>query len=877
MLVYPFTCFSGQIPVKEFQIKGLHACSKEEFLDVLGIVPPATVTREALSMGIKRLFRKGIFEQISVSYEKGKLIFEVKERRIIHDIVFKGNINVPDSVLEKVVPFKYGDIYREEIVDELKKLLKKRLSESGFPDSEITVVVKESEPPFVDIICNIKEGPPEIVKQIEIDINPPLKEIIPPALKLLMRTAEETLFDYETLMSDIEKMRSFFRRKGYPLVNIVTPSFKEGILRITVYPGPRYLIELSGNRAFSDRQIKEEAGFDRLRFYSAKEFETLAYRIKRFYTTQGYLEASVRFSMIYSPTEIKVIYRIHEGPLYRVRDVIIEGGPIASENLLKMLNLKKNVPFNPEMLRKDTSIIKGFYSSLGYRDAEVSYDLHLGAEGVYIRFKVRPGPVYIIAGVSFDGNRSVPDEILKEAFGIKTGHIYNELDLEDGRRAIQRLYESRGFLDARVRLKPDFKDNSAIVTVNISEGPRYRFGRLIIKGNLQTHYSVIKRKVPFKEGQPINPELLPEMIRDLYATGVFSNVNAQFVDGENHIKDLLVEVEEAPAGALELSVGYGEYEKLRGAIELRYLNLFGKNRVGSIRLEANTLKEAIQATYRDPYFLEPDVEFLSRLRIEREKFKNYETGQLNYRVKRYSAALGLQKPITRHLTGAVSYEYSLVETYDINPDVVLSEKDRGYLAIESLILAITYDRRDNPFNPSKGMVSGLSIKNATSYLLGETDFLKVTGSVSSYFPLFSPVVLATGLRTGIAFGYGDTDELPIVERFFLGGRNSVRGFKQNSLGPEGPDGNPTGGNAFLQGNIELRIKLFNSLGLVGFLDGGNVWRSVDEMDTDLRYSAGIGLRYNTPAGPIRLDYGWKLDVKPGEPPGEFHFSIGHAF
>ncbi len=875
---FPLLCFSEEIPVKEIHIKGLHASTKEEFLDVLGITPPANVTREVLSMGIKRLFRKGIFEDISVSYEPKVLIFEVKERRIIHNIIFKGNRNVPDSALEKVVPFKYGDIFRPEALDELKKLLKKRLSELGFLKAEVAVKVKEQEPPFVDILCHINEGPPAIMKQMKIEITPPVSEIDQWDLKLMMRTTPENPLEHDTLVADMEKIRAFFQKLGYPLVYLEEPVFKDGILKIKVYPGPKYLIEVSGNKAFRTTEIKEGAGFDRLKFYSQKEFETLAYRIKRFYTRHGYIEASVRLDIIYSPREIKVIYRIHEGPFYRVKEVAVEGGPIPPKRLLKILYLQKGSPFNPETVKKDISILKGFYSSLGYRDVEISQDIQFAApHEVSVKYKIKPGPVYIISEVKLDGNRSLSDETLVKAFGIKPGHVYNELDLEEGRRTIQRLYESRGFLDAIVRLKPDFKDTGVVVTIVISEGPRYTFGKLIIKGNLDTHYSVIKRKVPFKEGQPVNPELLPEMVRDLYATGLFSNVNTQFVDAEERVKDLLVEVEEAPAGTIELSFGYGEYEKLRGAIELRYLNLFGKNRTGSIRLEANTLKRAVQVSYRDPYFFEPDVELLSRLRIEHERFKNFDTGELNYKAKKYSGTVGLQKPLTAHLTGSISYEYSLVETYDINPDVVLSEKDRGYLAIESLILAITYDRRDNPFNPSKGMVAGLSIKNASSYLLGQTDFVKVTGSLSKYFRLSSPLVIAAGLRTGIAYGYRQTKELPIVERFFLGGRNSVRGFPQDSLGPTGPDGNPTGGNAFIQGNLELRLRILSNLGIVGFLDGGNVWRTVDEMNMDLRYSAGVGLRYNTPAGPIRLDYGWKLDVQPGESPGEFHFSIGHAF
>jgi outer membrane protein insertion porin family len=139
-------------------------------------------------------------------------------------------------------------------------------------------------------------------------------------------------------------------------------------------------------------------------------------------------------------------------------------------------------------------------------------------------------------------------------------------------------------------------------------------------------------------------------------------------------------------------------------------------------------------------------------------------------------------------------------------------------------------------------------------------------------------VLAASLRGGLAQGYFDTDELPIVERFFLGGRTTVRGYIQDGLGPKGEDETPIGGNAFLMENLELRVSITDSLGLVAFLDGGNVWRKMNEMSlNDFKFTTGLGLRYSTPVGPVRVDYGHKLQREKGESAGEVHFSIGHAF
>jgi outer membrane protein insertion porin family len=139
-------------------------------------------------------------------------------------------------------------------------------------------------------------------------------------------------------------------------------------------------------------------------------------------------------------------------------------------------------------------------------------------------------------------------------------------------------------------------------------------------------------------------------------------------------------------------------------------------------------------------------------------------------------------------------------------------------------------------------------------------------------------VLAVSLRGGVAQGLDKTRELPLVERFFLGGRTTVRGYEQDTLGPKGVNGTPTGGNAFVMGNLELRTDVGKGFGIVTFLDGGNVFKKANNLDiTNLKYTAGVGLRYNTPVGPFRIDYGHKLNRERGESRGEIHFSLGHAF
>jgi outer membrane protein insertion porin family len=169
------------------------------------------------------------------------------------------------------------------------------------------------------------------------------------------------------------------------------------------------------------------------------------------------------------------------------------------------------------------------------------------------------------------------------------------------------------------------------------------------------------------------------------------------------------------------------------------------------------------------------------------------------------------------------------------------------------------------------------LKFASKAFFSETEFIKATFQSSWFFELKKGIVFAASFRGGVAHAFGDTEELPLVERFFLGGRTTVRGYSHDTLGPKSAEGDPTGGNVFALINGEFRISLGRGFGLVTFVDGGNVWKVIDDVEPSLKYTVGAGLRYRTPVGPVRIDYGHKLERETGESAGEIHFSFGHAF
>ncbi|NTU42390.1 MAG: BamA/TamA family outer membrane protein, partial [Nitrospirales bacterium] len=362
----------------------------------------------------------------------------------------------------------------------------------------------------------------------------------------------------------------------------------------------------------------------------------------------------------------------------------------------------------------------------------------------------------------------------------------------------------------------------------------------------------------------------------LYRLGLFTDVEIEPIEEKGAKRDVRYIFKESNPGFVEFGIGYAEYERFRGFLGVGYKNLWGTNRQASFRTELSPLEQRFILSYDEPWFI-GEIPLKAMAMSEFREERSLDNHELWYKLRRHTISAGIEKELSTSWKVELSYDLSQVKTWDIKPGIVLSREDVGTLIISGPRAGLIFDTRDNPFEPRQGVLAGLSLKVASAIFFSQTDFTKLHLYLNNYNALGRRVVLATSLRAGIAKGFQETKELPISERFFLGGRTTVRGYEQDTLGPK-VDGAPTGGNTFFMGNAELRFDLGKGIGLVTFLDAGNVWTETRIPTlTDLRYTAGLGLRYKTPVGPVRVDYGLKLNKEEGESIGEIHFSLGHAF
>ncbi len=866
---------SNKLQVRLIEVKGLYSIDKEELLDLLDLNVGDTLNTEALKIGIKRAFLKGIFDDIIIEGNEdfSNIIVKVEEKKIIDKIDIYKNEFFSKRFIKKNLQINEGErlylIKIKEGIDNLKKQMGKR----GFTSPIITYSILPSKTNKCILIFEIIEGSPEIIQKIVFSSEPTDK------LKSLIKFSEGDIFD-ETKLEKLQNDFLNYYKKQKHVGVFLKYIFKDGMLTIDFNIGINLEINLVGNESISNSTLMEAANFYEINEFNNDLIDEMRSRMLSIYRKSGYPFAEIVPIVSYSPNLIELNIFIYEGNRYQVRDIKFTGTSMQEERLKEILTLKIGGIFNVDNIDSDRETLTELYHSLGYTEAEVfEPDIKILDDTAEIEFFIYEGDQIIVDKISFLNNEFFSDDFLLDEITLKIGKPYNEIDISDSRRIILGIYNRAGFTKARVTSDSHFSNNNAKIVFKIDEGEITFFGKNVFIGNERTKSKVIKRELQHKTGEPLNYALALKEKQQIQRLGLFYDVDIKFSDYSiDNKRDVMYYLDEANHGAFELGVGYGEYEKYRIFMDLNYKNLWGMNKYASFKTELSSLEKRLIFIYTEPWFLDHKISLKSLILFEDRREKSLDTKEVLYKLRRNTISVGLEKTFNKNFKSDIYYDFSVVKTSDVKPDIILSREDLGTLIISGFRPGIIYDTRDNPFEPKEGMLAGLSFKIASGLFFSETDFAKVTFYGNKYLKISEKLVAAFSLRGGFAKGFGNTTELPIVERFFLGGRTTVRGYGQDTLGPKGSDGNPTGGNVFMMGNLELRAYSDKGLGVVGFIDGGNVWQKTNQIDiSEVKFTAGIGIRYKTPAGPLRIDYGHKLNRDAGESKGELHFSIGHAF
>lgn len=716
-----------------------------------------------------------------------------------------------------------------------------------------------------------------------------------------------------TARRDAETFAELYHRRGYARAEVrfeagqYEPSRRQVTASYAIFVGPRLVLSIDGA---SEREIRNHPGAPWAKGAPPDEesIRKFADLLRREYQEKGHARAMVQVSFAASESEERVSFRIRPGDRYAVSEVTVEGNvSIPSRELLAHLGTKPRGALSSgrlvdSVVASDRAAIESMYRSRGFSSSKVGEAAVRDDTAPYtlsVAFPIDEGVKLVVGSRVVEGTVALRTADVEKLLSVRTGQPYRPSDVDGDVATIRSLLADRGFIQSHVdatvtRLEgtPDGPPRVAVKYV-VFEGSEFQFGKTIVRGNRVTRITEIEREFTYREGGPLSFGRLAETEQRLALLGIFQRLDMSTLPatpGSSKVP-LLLTVSETKPWSLLYGLG-AEYDAAtdrrvnpRLSLGVSYYNLFGGAISASFEARYSVRDSRLLATLRKRSLFET----LGPVTLT--TFRADQT-QPTFRVFRLGTFLEVEKKLSEKSRTTFRYQYEVVRPTADDPSILSTlERQDQQISISSLGTAVIRDTRDDPAAPKTGWFLLADSKWAFAALGAEAKFLKVQTQAARFVPLGRSVV-AISLRAGAIASFGTCDpiatpgcppnlEIPIVERFFAGGRTTHRAFPLDNLGIEGQtlkNGSGIGGNALLMANLEWRVPVYGDLGLTMLFDAGNVWAGPDRVRArDVRYGTGLGLSFMTPIGPIRLEYGFKLDRKPGEDAGAFNFSIGYPF
>jgi outer membrane protein insertion porin family len=560
--------------------------------------------------------------------------------------------------------------------------------------------------------------------------------------------------------------------------------------------------------------------------------------------------------------------------------------------------------FDRSRFDADLKRIEAFYADRGYPNARVTgFDVQLNDEqdAVEITVTIDEGEPVTVADVELIGFDVIPQDRLQSMrtrLPLKVGEPRDRQNVVVAHELAINELRDHGYPYAKVNTS-ESGDRQVVVTFTAEPGTLAHFGPVEIVGNRSVGNRVIERQLTFKPGDLYRRSVVQDSQRRLYAMELFQFVNIESVEPEKQAPDVRtrITVAEGKHQRVNLGVGYGTEEKARIDTSYHHVNFLGGARTAGVRGRYSTLDRGLRLEFNQPYLFTPHFSLGAEGQRWRTFTPAYESNLTGAKV----TALHRESRYTSWSISFTNERNDSTISQNVRDDPELFAELRNDLIALGLdpetgsqdgtLNAVGFDFQrstaDNPLNARRGYQIAGHVELAPKGFPGQYHYNLVTGDARYYLPFGERLSLANRVQIGsIDALTDDPGNVPFAKRFFLGGSSSIRGWGRYEVSPLGTSGLPIGGNSVFAFSSELRAVVRGSLGGVLFLDGGNVWAGEWDVDPgDLRYAAGVGLRYQTAVGPIRFDFGRQLNpidglVVNGEPAlrkWRIHFSIGQAF
>ena len=628
--------------------------------------------------------------------------------------------------------------------------------------------------------------------------------------------------------------------------------------------------------------LKENTVIDRVLIKENAEI------IKALYAQEGFYLAQVTPELTYKGPDAELTFNIEEGLEVKVRKITIIGNDKVSNYRIKKIMKTKEKgffslitssgKFDEFKFQNDLNAIMSYYFNNGYIQSDIvdqSLQLSEDKRWFYITIALTEGEQFRLGRVDVSGDILTTRAEVLEKFDFETSDVFNRSKLTEGMEAVSFMYGDSGYANAEItpRTRIDEEERSIDLDINIKKNELVYIERIDISGNTKTRDKVIRREVEVSEGDLYSSSGIKRSTNNLRRLGFFDDVRLIESQGtEAHKLKLDVDVVERPTGAVTAGLGFSSVDKIIFTASISQSNLMGTGIKFELSgtVSANSNKYVLSLT--EPWLFDKPISAGFDLYNTTKEYPDF---NMNKQGGNLRFGFPLYKRSTR---GYLTYKYEDVDISNVSPtasNIILEQQ--GTTTVSSVRAYIKHDTRNDAFFPTEGLSATGSIEYAGGLLGGNTFFAKYEATAIKFFPLpWDTTFSVRGM-----FGYIHSFEgrtVPIYERYFLGGISTLRGFKTREVGPRDASGEFIGGETMVVMNLEYIFPLFdqkNFRGLV-FYDTGNSYDGLVNLN-ELRHSAGGGLRWFSPMGPIRLELGFNLDPRDSEEAHQWEFAIGTSF
>jgi outer membrane protein insertion porin family len=707
----------------------------------------------------------------------------------------------------------------------------------------------------------------------------------------------------------------------------------DGVLTYVVKEKPYVReVKLQGNSQVGKEKIEAALGvvprsvLDRSKVIEGVE------KVRKLYSDQGYVNARVDYAITVEPNnQAVVMLDVVEGTRLLIKRISFEGNKTFAEGDLKDLIATKEESFlsmftnrgvlDRDILTNDVAVLSNHYLDHGYIDHKIDDPVVLRArDGLEIVIRIQEGDQYRIGKVELGGELIENGKDTLKRVQITTGQIFRGSRLREDIAAITDLYTNQGFAFAQIEpvTKVNAPEKNVDIALVVTKGPPVYFNRVLVAGNSKTRDNVVRRELLATEQELYSSKKITESRNALQRTGYFEDVQLTTKKTEQpDTVDLHVDIKEGPTGTFSVGAGFSSGDGFIFNASVSEKNLFGRGQGVNGNFAIGTSRQDFIFNFTEPYVNDSHLSMgFDAYNTDRE-YNSFDEKRLGFGINssyplKYASLpfFGRSKSQTApgadqlpenapagfwdYMRGSMAYELTRETIDNIEPGTSRSIREEAGTSLTSAMTpGITYDSRDHFFNPTEGTKSGMGIKFAG--LGGDNRFIKADMNARWYYPLLKDpnwggaYVLSLGGGIGYGIGFAGTSrkesDLPLFERYFLGGINSVRGFAERSIGPREVNcwGTPVictddvvGGDKSAVFNTEITFPIMEKYGLrgVAFVDIGNAFNGTSVKFSDFRRSVGFGGRWMSPFGPLRVELGFPINKLPQDETSVINFSVG---